>query len=149
MRTYMTTLLQSNQQDSDDESEPDCATSCPKAYKVAMEMFGKCLTWLQHQSEASSHKTGVLLSLKEKADKKRLSLLKQTTMPSFLKKKIFCFVMCAVRSLVFVDLFQLTVNNNFTDANKFTSLSIYSTVVISVVPKVFRLMKLSHVYGCG
>ena len=27
-------------------SEPDCATSCPIAYKVAMEMFDKCTSYM-------------------------------------------------------------------------------------------------------
>ena len=65
------------------ESLPPCSVK----HKVAMEMFDKCLSWLQHQLEASSYNTSVLLSLQELAAKKRAISFKQQTLASYLKQK--------------------------------------------------------------
>ena len=47
-------------------------------------MFENCITWLQHQPEASAYSTSVLIQLKDMAAKKRLSSLKQTSITSYM-----------------------------------------------------------------
>ena len=62
--------------DGDNEEEPD-VVACPITHAQAMDMFEKCITWLQYQPEASAYNTSVLISLKYMAAKKHLSTLKQ------------------------------------------------------------------------
>ena len=66
----------------DDEDEPD--VGCPITHAQAMKMFENCITWLQHQPEASAYSTSVLIQLKDMAAKKRLSSLKQTSITSYM-----------------------------------------------------------------
>ena len=69
--------------DGDNEEEPD-VVACPVTHAQAMDMFEKCITWLQYQPEASAYNTSVLISLKDMAAKKRLSSLKQTSITSYM-----------------------------------------------------------------
>ena len=66
----------------DDEDEPD--VGCPITHAQAMKIFENCITWLQHQPEASAYSTSVLIQLKDMAAKKRLSSLKQTSITSYM-----------------------------------------------------------------
>ena len=56
------------------------------SHRDAGDMLNKCLTWLQHQTEATPCNTSVLLSLKDIAAKKRYSSMKQKTITSFLNE---------------------------------------------------------------
>ena len=74
--------------DSNDESDDGdpceiTATESAISHKDAMVMFGKCLTWLQCQPEATPHDTSVLLSWKEMAANKRFAAMKQSTLTSY------------------------------------------------------------------
>ena len=71
--------------DSDDDSET-VDEPCPISHRDAADMLNKCLTWLQHQTEATPCNTSVLLSLKDIAAKKRYSSMKQKTITSFLNE---------------------------------------------------------------
>ena len=72
--------------ETDSETEDlEALPACSVKHKEAMEMFDKCLSWLQHQPEASSYNTSVLLSLRELAAKKRAISFKQQTLASYLK----------------------------------------------------------------
>ena len=51
---------------------------------ASLDMFEKCITWLQYQPEASAYNTSVLISLKDMAAKKRLSSLKQTSITPYM-----------------------------------------------------------------
>ena len=62
--------------DGDNEEEPDVVV-CPVTHAQAMDMFEKCMTWLQYQPEASAYNTSLLISLNDMAAKKHLSSLKQ------------------------------------------------------------------------
>ena len=68
--------------DSDVEDEPEEAVNYI-SHKTIMEMLDKCITWLYCQSKTTPYNTGVLLSFKEIAAKKRFSSLKQATMTSY------------------------------------------------------------------
>lgn len=70
--------------DSDDNETVD--EPCPVSHRDAAVMLNKCLTWLQHQPEATPCNLSVLLSLKGIAAKKRYSSMKQITITSFLSK---------------------------------------------------------------
>ena len=73
--------------DSDDDSET-VDEPCSISHRDAANMLNKCLTWLQHQPEATPCNTSVLLSLKDIAAKKRYSSMKQKTITSFLKFRL-------------------------------------------------------------
>ena len=54
-----------------DSESGDVESTFPVKHGEAMEMFDKCLSWVQQQPEASSYSTSMLLSLRELAAKKR------------------------------------------------------------------------------
>ena len=69
--------------ESDDGDPSEISTTEPAiSHMDAMEMFDKCLCWLQCQPEATPHHTSVLLSLKEVAANKRFEALRQHDLTS-------------------------------------------------------------------
>ena len=64
--------------ESDDGDPSEISTTEPAiSHRDAVEMFDKCITWLQCQPEAMPHHTSVLLSLKEIAANKQFAALRQ------------------------------------------------------------------------
>ena len=68
-----------------DADDDDTIVACPISNTEGMDTFGKCLTGLRHQKEASTYNTSILLSFKNLAAKKRQSTLTQTNITSYFK----------------------------------------------------------------
>ena len=70
------------------EGEDDCQDEeeelvCSVTHSQAASMFDKCLTWLEHQPEASAYNTSVLRELRTLASEKRVNSLKQSRITDF------------------------------------------------------------------
>ena len=65
--------------DHDQEEQP-----CPISHSKAAEMFEQCLTWIEHQPEASVYNTSLLRELHSLASQKRVNSMKQTSIPDFI-----------------------------------------------------------------
>ena len=111
----------SGEQDSSDELDDGGPSEIPTeesihviSHQEAMDMFDKCLTWLQCQPETTPHNTGVLLSLKEIVAKKRLSALWQLTLTYYLQgtNELICY-MYRYHSVSFIILYPYLVNYHY------------------------------------
>jgi len=69
----------------DDPTEEEGPIPTPNSitHTEAVTMFDSCINWLQSQSEANPHNLSVLRSLREIAEKKRLSTLRQRVLTDF------------------------------------------------------------------
>ena len=79
-------VMNTNNDDSDDEVEEEREEkddACPVSNSQAAYCFEQCLTWLEHQSEATAYNTTVLRELQYLASKKRVKSLKQTKVTSY------------------------------------------------------------------
>ena len=70
--------------ESEDEVTITSISTCPVSNKEAVQLFEKCIVWLQHQSESTVYSTTLLMSLKDLATKNGLSQLKQLHITSFM-----------------------------------------------------------------
>ena len=70
--------------ESEDEVTVTSISACPVSNKEAVQLFEKCIVWLQHQPESTVNITTLLMSLKDLAAKKRFSQLKQLHITSFM-----------------------------------------------------------------
>ena len=69
-------------QEDDSEDEED-TVQCPVSNSDAARMFEQCLSWLEHQPEASVYNTSVLRQLHTLAANKRLNSVKQTKLSKY------------------------------------------------------------------
>lgn len=74
-------LVTGPQIDSEDDSDQE--QPCPVSHSEAAEMLEQCLTWLEHQQEASVYNTSVLRELHSLASEKRFNSMKQTSITDF------------------------------------------------------------------
>ena len=80
--TEICDLVSSPQIDSEDDSDQE-EQPCPVSHSKAAEMLEQCLTWLEHQQEASVYNTSVLRELHSLASEKRFRSMKQTSITNF------------------------------------------------------------------
>ena len=76
-------LVTRPQIDGEDDSDPE-EQPCPISHSKAAEMLEQCMTWLEHQQEATVYNTSVLRELHSLASEKRLNKMKQTSITDFL-----------------------------------------------------------------
>ena len=89
--TEICDLATGPQIDSEDDSDQE-EQQCPVSHSEAAKMLEKCLTWLEHQEEASVYSTSVLRELHSLASENRFNSMKQTSITAFFSFSIFEFV---------------------------------------------------------
>ena len=67
----------------DNEVEEEGYQACPVSNSQAASYFDQCLTWLEHQSEATIYNTTLLRELQSLAASKRAESLKQTKVTNY------------------------------------------------------------------
>ena len=79
-------VMNRNHDDSDDEVEEESKKNddaCQVSNSQAAYYFEQCLTWLEHQPEATAYNTTMLRELQSLASNKRVESLKQTKVTSY------------------------------------------------------------------
>ena len=78
-------VMNTNSDESDDEDEEseEKEDACPVSNSKAAYCFEQCLTWLEHQPEATAYNTTVLRELQSLASNKRVESVKQTKVTSY------------------------------------------------------------------
>ena len=81
------------------EGEDDCQNEeeemvCSVSHSQAGSMFDKCLTWLEHQQEASAHNTSVLGKMCTLASEKRVTSLEQSRKTDFFSNAAITVLYC-------------------------------------------------------
>ena len=67
----------------EDEDEEEDREPCPVSNGDAARMFEWCLTWLEHQPEATVYNTTVLRELQAMVTMKRIKSIKQTKLSQY------------------------------------------------------------------
>lgn len=67
----------------DDEAEEGQKNECPVSNSEAARCFEQCLTWLEHQPEATPYNTTLLRELQSLASNKRINSLKQAKVTNY------------------------------------------------------------------